>query len=433
MTIDFLSLVFIWLLPLTASSTVTSGQNDNLTTVMTGEVGNEFTHSQLTTQEASSLNQLSEVTTEKETTKPSTKPSLQTIQTNPSTFSPNIQTAAAPTNSISSQLVNNSSTVGTTDVQLKVTTLAAMVVTSQVSNPTKTTMAPRVLSSSTQGQDTGKTSTSQLTSDKITHSSTHPRRSTVLISNATTSTKTVESKSASTSPVRGGDATKSTGLYKTSMDMTKKPFTRITKSKKTQHPPEKNAKDKKGTNHSKVVAGVIGGSLVFMMVGFLVIYVKKRKLQRQQIMTSEWAGPSPFLDGGADNGQVTLRSSNRISLSSFLPQRLSKRLSLLPEADEELEDLTAGTTFGNKRQESTAGREVDGNDAQESNGAAVVVPEVKSTGDAPEPFFSGSPSQTMDPLSTNNNSEIVNPENPPTLSGTAENAEAQLNDGLGQP
>uniref|UniRef100_A0A8C4DBY7 Uncharacterized protein n=2 Tax=Dicentrarchus labrax TaxID=13489 RepID=A0A8C4DBY7_DICLA len=401
---------------------------------MTGEVGNEFTHSQLTTQEASSLNQLSEVTTEKDTTKPSTKPSLQTIQTNPSTtFLPNIQTAAATTNSISSQLVNNSSTVDmkfTTEVQLKVTTLAAMVVTSQVSNPTKTTMAPRVLSSSTQGQETGKTSTSQLTSDKITHLSTHPRQSTIIISTATTSTKTVESKSASTSPVRGGDATKSTRLYKTSMATTKKPFTLITKAKKRQHPDEKNAKDKNGTNHSKAVAGVIGGSLVFMMVGFLVIYVKKRKLQRQQITTSEWAGPSPFLEGGADNGQVTLRSSNRISLSSFLPQRLSKRLSLLPEADEELEDLTAGTTFGNKRQESTAGREVDGNDAQESNGAVVVVPEVKSTGDAPETFVSVSPSQTD---STNNNSEIVNPENPPTLSGTAENAEAQLNDGLGQP
>ncbi|XP_044057170.1 mucin-5AC-like [Siniperca chuatsi] len=398
MTIDFVRLIFIWLLPLTASNAVTSGQNHSFTNVMTGEVGNTFTHNQLTTQEASSLNPLSEVSghnirqhiivdgnpTKEKTTKPSTKPSLQTTQTKTSkTFLPNIQTVATP-NPISSQINSSTGIKSMTEVQFKVTTSATTVVTSQGSNPTTTTKVPPVLSSSTQSQDTRTTSTSQLTSDKITHPSTHPTQSTNLIDTITTSTKPVENKSTSTSPVTGGDATQSTGLCKTSMATTKTPFTITTKAKKRQDPPEKNAKSKKETNHSKAVAGLIGGALVLMMVGFLVIYMKKRKLQRQQITTRDWAGPSPFLEGGADNGQVTLRSSNQISLTSFLPQRLSKRLSLLPETDEELEDMTPGTTFGDKHQGSTFGREVDANDIQESNGTAVVVPEMKSTGDAPE-------------------------------------------------
>lgn len=174
-----------------------------------------------------------------------------------------------------------------------------------------------------------------------------------------------------------------------------------------------------------------------MMVGFLVIYIKKRKLRRQQITTSEWAGPSPFLDGGADNGEVALRSSNRISLSSFLPQRLSKRLSLLPETDEELEDLTPGTTFGDKHHESTLGREVNGKGVQKSNGTAVVVQETNTLGDTPETVENSS-SQTDNQQSTNSSSEVTNlsednPVNPPAPSGDEKNALGQVNDGLVQP
>lgn len=114
------------------------------------------------------------------------------------------------------------------------------------------------------------------------------------------------------------------------------------KPNKKPDPPRK----KQETSNGKIVAGIIGGALVLMMIGFLVIYVKKQKLQKQQISTTNWAGPTPFLESGADDSQVTLRSSNRISISSFLPQRLSKRLSLLPEIGEEMEDITAGSTFG---------------------------------------------------------------------------------------
>ncbi len=416
MTINFVSLIFIWLLSLTTSSAVTPGQNHNSTNVMTGEVRNQFTHDQLTTQEASNLSPFTSITrsimvdvnpTEGKTTKPSTKPSLQTTQSTPSkTFLPSTQTAATPTNPISSQL--KSSTVAmksTAEVQFKVTTSTTTGATSQASNSTTTTRIAVMLSSSTISQDTGKTSTSHLISDKITHPSTRPKQSTNVIS---TTTKTT----------------------------TKKQSFHITEKKKRQ-----DDKSKKETSHSKAVAGLIGGALVLMMVGFLVIYIKKRKLQKQQITTRDWAGPSPFLEGGADNGQVTLRSSNRISLSSFLPQRLSKRLSLLPETDEELEDMTPGTTFGDKHQGGTFGRGVDGNDVQESNGTSVVVPEKKSTEGVPETVensVSVSSSQMNDPLSTNNNSEIANlgqdhPATPPTLSGAEENALAQVNDGHGQP
>ncbi|XP_029302500.1 putative GPI-anchored protein pfl2 [Cottoperca gobio] len=378
MAINSVSLMFIWLLPLTASSAVTSGQNNNFTNVMTG-TQSKFTHDQLTTQEVSSWNPLSEVpgrkatqsvqsdvNPTKEATKPSTKLSLQTALTTPSqTFLPGSQTAATPTNSSSSQL--NSSTVGmksNTETQSRVTTTATTVVTSHASFSTTTT--PSMLSSSTQRQ---------FTSDIMTRSS----QSTNSISTTITSTEPVENKSTSSSLVRGGDATQSTGLYKTLMSTINTPIIHITKAKERPDPQEKNGKSDKGTSHSRAVAGLIGGALVLMMVGFLVIYIKKRKLQRQKITTGDWAGLSPFLEGGA----VTLRSSNQISLSSFLPQRLSKRLSFLPETENELEEMIPGNTFGNKQQGTTFGQEVAGNDVHESNWTAVVVPEIKST-DTPE-------------------------------------------------
>ncbi|XP_071328156.1 protein EVI2B-like [Trachinotus anak] len=424
MTIIFISLTFIWLLPLTANSMVTSGQNQDFTDVrMRREVtGSEFTQGHLTAQEAEvsghyitpSLTANIEPSEER-TTNPSSEPSLRTTPTTSSmTFSPVNQRAATPTNSTLSQL--NSSTVGA-DLQPKVTTSTATVVTSQATNPTTTTRVPPILSTSTQSPDTGKTSTPQWTSEKITHPSTQ------LVSTGTSSTKPAD-KSTSTSPVTGGDARPSTGSTKPPLVTTK-----TTSNHKTRRDQQKENANKEG-NHSKVAAGIIGGALTLMMVGFLVIFIKKRKLLKKQITTTDWAGPSPFLDGGADNGQVTLRSSNRISFSSFLPQRLSKRLSLLPETDEELEDMTPATTFGDKNQGNTFGQQADGNNVQESNGTAAAVPEMKSTGDVPQTVEnSGSvtSSQTNHLLSTDNNQEAANlsPESadPHTVSGAVENTE----------
>ncbi|XP_070827186.1 uncharacterized protein [Chaetodon trifascialis] len=382
MTINFANPLFIWLLQLTTSSKVTFGQNHNFMNVMMGKVGNKFPHDQLTTQEASSLNPLSK----EKLRKHSTKSLLQTMQTITSEiFLANIQTAATPPTSISSQL--KSSTVHmkfVTEVQFKVTTSTTSVVTSQASNPTKITRVLSMLWSSTQSQDTGNTLTSQFTGDKITPPSRHPTQFTNLISATTTSSKRVENKSTSTSPVTGGEVIQSTGLYKTSLATAKTPLIQ-TEAKNRQGPPEKK-KLKNGTNHSKAVAGLVSGALVLMMVGFLLIYIKKQKLQRQQNTTRDWVGPSPFLGGGADNGQATLRSSHQIPLSSFLPQRLSKRMSLLPEEDEESEDMPSVTTFGDKHQESIFVPEVEGNDVQRSNGTAVIVPEMNSKGDTAEPI-----------------------------------------------
>ncbi len=378
MSTGLFSLMFLWLLPVTAHGAVTSGQNHNFTHVMRDEGGSTFTYDQLTTQEASSLNPFSE----ERTTQPSTKPSLPTSGTRPpKPAMTNIQTTATPTNPRSRQLDSSTGDMrSTTPVQFELST-PMTVVSRQTSNPAATSRVPPVLSSSTQSRATGNTLTSQFNADETTHPSTSPTRSTNISFTTTTSTKPAENTSTSTRPLTGSHAAHSTRLYQTS------PATKTSSNiinKKRDEPAETNATLKTGTNHSTAVAGLIGGALVLMMVGFLVIYVKKRKIQRQQVTTKDWAGPSPFLEGGVDNKPATLRSSNRVSLISFLPNRLSKRLSLLPETNEELEDMTPGTTFGNQYQESTCGPETDEKDGQESNGSAVVVSEMKSTEDPPE-------------------------------------------------
>ncbi|XP_044211027.1 flocculation protein FLO11 [Thunnus albacares] len=408
MTINFISLIFICMLPLKASS-----QNDSIT-MTTGETTRGFTHDQVTMMSNSTPSTMPDVNLT------STTPSLPATQTMPSkTLSPDIHPTATSAYSMLSQSSS--------------TTSATMVVSNQATNETTPTPAPPMLSSSTQSQEAGKMSTSLFTSDKTTHSSTSLTQSTDNISTPTSSNKPV---STNTLPVSSSDATQSTGLYKTSKTTTKTPFIHTTKEKEKQDKGKQGRKGaNKGTNPGTVVAGLIGGALVLMMVGFLFIFIKKRKLQRQQITTSDWAGPSPFLQGGTDNGQITLRSSNRVSFSSFLPQRLSKRLSLLPETDEELEEIRPGTTFGSKHERSSFGQKVDENDVKESNGTAALGPEMKSTGDATETVensVSVTSSQTNDALSTNENSKTANLSDPPTPSETVENATAKKDDGLGQ-
>uniref|UniRef100_A0A3Q0S209 Uncharacterized protein n=1 Tax=Amphilophus citrinellus TaxID=61819 RepID=A0A3Q0S209_AMPCI len=351
MSIDFITLTFIWLLPVTANNAVTSDQNkvsNNVpTTVITEE---SFTHNKRSSSE--------EIT--------ATKTTQQRSQTvHPNTILPTAQTTSAPTSSPLPHLTRTS--MGSlTEVQPTVIKSTMTVLTSQASNlATKPTSTPLVLSSSTQSRE--KTLSTQVMRQSP-HPSTISPESTNLISTTNTSTTPKEDKSESTSPAAGDDIKQPRDVYKISTSIP------ITKERKRQTAPEKKENSKNGTTHGKIVSGVIGGSLLLMMVGFLVIFIKKRKLQKQQVTTTDWAGPSPFLEGGADNGQVTLRSSNRISLASFLPLRLSKRLSLLPETDEELKDMTPATTFGDKNQGATFGQAVDGNAGPESN-QTTAVPE----------------------------------------------------------
>ncbi|KAM9442711.1 uncharacterized protein ACWYII_014561 [Salvelinus alpinus] len=150
--------------------------------------------------------------------------------------------------------------------------------------------------------------------------------------------------------------------------------TTTTKNKPKPSPSKMANKDKSKTtgNHGTVVAVLIGVTLVLMFVSFGVIFVRKRRHQRMQLQNTAWAGPSPFLDSGVqsrldndDSSDVHLRGSNRISFSGFLSQRLSKRLSLLQETDEEFRmgEIPTGSTFG---------RETVSDDVQPSNGTAAV-------------------------------------------------------------
>uniref|UniRef100_A0AAV2J5L0 LRRNT domain-containing protein n=1 Tax=Knipowitschia caucasica TaxID=637954 RepID=A0AAV2J5L0_KNICA len=86
-----------------------------------------------------------------------------------------------------------------------------------------------------------------------------------------------------------------------------------------------------------------------MLIGFLVIWYKKQKLKKHQIATTDWAGPTPFLETGEVNNGI-VRGASRISLASFLPQRLSKRLSLLAEEMPDMNELMTPSTFGVKEE-----------------------------------------------------------------------------------
>ncbi|RXM95240.1 hypothetical protein EOD39_17098 [Acipenser ruthenus] len=99
-----------------------------------------------------------------------------------------------------------------------------------------------------------------------------------------------------------------------------------------------------------IVAVIIGGALVLMMLAIVGIMIRKRRLQQKRAADSNWAGPSPFLDSQIlsspveDEWNYSHRLSKRISLGTFLPQRLSKRFSLLEET--KLEGCDPSGTFG---------------------------------------------------------------------------------------
>ncbi|XP_039478610.1 protein EVI2B [Oreochromis aureus] len=405
MTTDFTSLTLIWLLPLAASNAVTSNQTEVFSSVVTVE---SFSHNELTT------HRMPQTYPEKIT---ATKDAQRRSQTMPSNMIlPNTKTTPAPTSSASPHL-NRTPMESLTEIQ---STAIKSSMTVQTGTPATPTSVTPVIINSTQSQKALSTHVRRHTNP---YPPTFSPKSTKLISTTNTITTPEEDKSESMSPAAGDDVKHSTGLHKTSTSI------HNTRKTKIQEPSER-----KKTNHGKVVAGLIGGALLVMMVGFLIIFIKKRKLQKQQVSTTDWAGPSPFLEGGANNGQVTMRPPNRISVASFLPARLSKRLSLLPETDEELEDMTQVTTFGDKNQGTTFGRTVNGNDGPESNGTNAVFPEMRNTVDiveTAENCVSAESSQTNNPVSTNNS--ILRQDlsaNQSNLSEVMENMSEQMNNAL---
>ncbi|KAG7470547.1 hypothetical protein MATL_G00115030 [Megalops atlanticus] len=119
-------------------------------------------------------------------------------------------------------------------------------------------------------------------------------------------------------------------------------------------PPKPPEQEKSGAG--RAVGIIVGLTLILMLLGIAFILLRKRRTQRRQLNDPTWAGPSPFLDGGAqpqlpgsdDEGGDLLKDSKRISLVGILPRRLSKRLSLLKESDEEvlMGEIPSGSTFG---------------------------------------------------------------------------------------
>ncbi|XP_067307804.1 protein EVI2B [Pseudorasbora parva] len=133
---------------------------------------------------------------------------------------------------------------------------------------------------------------------------------------------------------------------KTLMTTKKKP------AKKINPPSEDNQK----ANPGPAVAAVVGTTFVLMFIAIIVILVRKRKMQKKRLENPEWAGPSPFLDGdvqpnlpSTDESETIKRQGfNQVSISRYLPQRLSKHLAFERNTSEEvlMEDILQGTTFG---------------------------------------------------------------------------------------
>ncbi|XP_041920668.1 protein EVI2B [Alosa sapidissima] len=129
--------------------------------------------------------------------------------------------------------------------------------------------------------------------------------------------------------------------------------TRRTTTRMTAHPfkPKTPAAKTQSSETNGIVAAVLIGLILLMMfVGIIFIWVKKCKWQRRQLENSEWAGPSPFLDGSTQphfSTDSTRQESKRISIAGFLHQNLSKSNSLLNDMEEGIDmDILPGTTFG---------------------------------------------------------------------------------------
>uniref|UniRef100_A0A3P9KDY1 Uncharacterized protein n=1 Tax=Oryzias latipes TaxID=8090 RepID=A0A3P9KDY1_ORYLA len=301
------TLVFVWLLPLAASEALTTGWHNMVTDYSTNQ-------SQLTTHTPVSLTPTNPL--EKKS-----PPSLQSVTTPESTrpSAPDSTRPSAPERSTSHESSGS--------LKPEIASTAAL---SSSQPPT----APPMQSTSTNTQDAVTSPTSQISTSTTTSSLTPP--SEIFTSHLATSVKTEDSNSTSTQATA---STKTLLPYRTT---TFRSTSQTTKRAKLQ--------EKKESNSGQIVAGLIGGALALMMAGFLAIYITKRRIQKQQIMVTDWAGPSPFLQDEGNGGQVTQRPANRISIASFLPHRLSKRLSLLHDMDQELKDMAPAVTFGHEMQ-----------------------------------------------------------------------------------
>ncbi|XP_046719392.1 protein EVI2B isoform X1 [Silurus meridionalis] len=168
-------------------------------------------------------------------------------------------------------------------------------------------------------------------------------------------------------------------------------------------------KDKNKVNPGKIVASLIGCILLLMFLAFVMIFVKNRQSKKKLMENTDWAGPSPFIEGDInpntptiiEDGSFHRRESKRISLHSFLPQRLSKRLSFLSPTDEEipLEGTQASSTFGQHHLQPLNGQATPPNVIQtyEANSPPA---EVSSNSNVPETVSISPPSENNEDIET---------------------------------
>lgn len=334
-----------------------SEQQNNLMNVTRGEVTQTI---QMTMQQASTLDNLSEIqaiktqtiTSVDSNTSEETRRATNLLHTTPTTSAatPSMNTKIPPTRS-----------TGTTTVQLKILKSTTRVPTTQISKQINNSTQPLKLSKITQSHDKKRISSTQVKIKEMTSLLTSTPGLTA-IQMETTSIKHEEKRSKITKPVPSTIK----AWFSPSETST---VTHINKTKK------------KDSVTGKVVAAIIGSALFLMIAGFLLICIQKERLQKQQKNTT-WGGPSPLLEGEANNGNGVLGTSSRISLNSFLPHRLSKRLSLLPETNE-MKDITSRATLEEKHTGSTFGQAMDRNDAQEKK-ITAAAPEIKTGSETEE-------------------------------------------------
>lgn len=167
----------------------------------------------------------------------------------------------------------------------------------------------------------------------------------------------------------------------------------------------------KNKHPGTIVASLIGSILFLMFIAFLVVLARTRRIKKKKMENTDWAGPSPFIEGDThpnlpnvnEDGPFNHRESKIISLNSFLPQRLSKRFSMISPKEEEvpLESIQVSSTFGHHNVQPLNGKEQKTPDQTQTHDANSSLPEVSSASTAPEP-------ETIPPAPENN--EKIQPE-----------------------
>ncbi|XP_039612601.1 uncharacterized protein LOC120531351 [Polypterus senegalus] len=100
------------------------------------------------------------------------------------------------------------------------------------------------------------------------------------------------------------------------------------------------------------VAAIIGSCFICLLGVTALILYRKKKAEQKRKKNSNWAGPSPFLDGqiinqipGEDDVKLNRTLSKRISLGTFISHRISKHFPSLLEQEQPQTGLELNSSF----------------------------------------------------------------------------------------